>query len=579
MRRISIQSFRGLLLIMSIAALVLLSMPLSASAAEVQASTPEITSISPDILISTTQGIEAKVYGYQFQPGAQVELAMEGEAPIPASDEEVNYDGEEITCQFGFYGAVAGAWDVRVINPDSGTAILPYGVRILDVQVEELQELSGSSRKPSIEEFEDFLYLVSNGGIRRSSDMFNWDPVFADVHGAWTLQSFDGCLYAGTYGTSLFPNPTACQIFRTSDGTSWVPVIDEGFGDYDNRGVYSLEVFQGQLYAGVLNTSQGCDIWRSPDGDNWGQVASGGFGDYRNKAIRSMEVFNGDLYVGTWNESNGCQLWRSSNGTSWVLAKGSGFGVGSEEVQSICVFKDQLYVGIEGGHLWRTSGSTWEHVVAGDLEFPNAHDFKNFSSMVVAGDLLCLYATQGEPSADVIMVSSDGQSWIPIWQGFSYWAADFLDMHVKDDYLYFGAIMSIKRISGLMGSSLPPDPQSVTPRRGYNTASIRVTITGSGFEAGAQVRLVMSGQSPIYASSVQVPSPDKITCTFDLKGATPGMWDLEVTNPDGQNGILTNAFEVIPCGIGGGMAVLALGLLLGLISAGGVINKKKKRSL
>jgi hypothetical protein len=57
------------------------------------------------------------------------------------------------------------------------------------------------------------------------------------------------------------------------------------------------------------------------------------------------------------------------------------------------------------------------------------------------------------------------------------------------------------------------------------------------------------------------------------------MWDLEVTNPDGQNGILTNAFEVIPCGIGGGMAVLALGLLLGLISAGGVINKKKKRSL
>jgi hypothetical protein len=67
-----------------------------------------------------------------------------------------------------------------------------------------------------------------------------------------------------------------------------------------------------------------------------------------------------------------------------------------------------------------------------------------------------------------------------------------------------------------------------------------------------------------------------ITCAFNIKGAAGGNWNVVVTNPDGAEGSLPAGFKVTPCGTGGGMAVLALGLLLGLISAGEAVRRRRR---
>lgn len=63
---------------------------------------------------------------------------------------------------------------------------------------------------------------------------------------------------------------------------------------------------------------------------------------------------------------------------------------------------------------------------------------------------------------------------------------------------------------------------------------VGVSLTGTGFQPGATVRLTRTGYSDTIASAVRVISPTQITCTFDLLGATAGTWNIMVTNPDGK---------------------------------------------
>lgn len=44
---------------------------------------------------------------------------------------------------------------------------------------------------------------------------------------------------------------SAAQVWRSSDGTSWIQVNIDGFGDYNVHRVSSLTVFGSYLYAGT----------------------------------------------------------------------------------------------------------------------------------------------------------------------------------------------------------------------------------------------------------------------------------------------------------------------------------------
>jgi hypothetical protein len=90
----------------------------------------------------------------------------------------------------------------------------------------------------------------------------------------------------------------------------------------------------------------------------------------------------------------------------------------------------------------------------------------------------------------------------------------------------------------------------------------------------------MEGQGDLEASEVMVDSSTTIRCTFDVANAEEGDWDVVVQNPDGQEARLEDAVFVRSlCGNGSGLALLMLGVTLGLLSiagSGGLMRRRRR---
>jgi len=94
-----------------------------------------------------------------------------------------------------------------------------------------------------------------------------------------------------------------------------------------------------------------------------------------------------------------------------------------------------------------------------------------------------------------------------------------------------------------------PMIMAITPDKGVNNGTVFISaINGSNFRDGASVYLHKNTEDPIYATSgsVNVESPTKINCTFDLTGKDTGYWDVVVENTDEKSGTLLSGFEVSP---------------------------------
>ncbi|MCG2794725.1 MAG: hypothetical protein L6427_02445, partial [Actinomycetia bacterium] len=92
-----------------------------------------------------------------------------------------------------------------------------------------------------------------------------------------------------------------------------------------------------------------------------------------------------------------------------------------------------------------------------------------------------------------------------------------------------------------------PIVRAATPYRGKADTVVNITdLAGERFRSGAWVWLKRKGQQSIYGRSVEVVSPRRITCSFDLTDAETGRWDVVVTNREGQTGTLARGFDVEP---------------------------------
>ena len=206
--------------------------------------------------------------------------------------------------------------------------------------------------------------------LARQSD---WQQVNTDgfgdplTVGVSALEVFDGQLYAGVTNWDL-----GGQVWRLQKDGQWTPVSDAGFGSGALiPAVVDIIVFEGKLYAGAGWDAAAGQVWRSQNGSDWTPITTDGFGHSDNIAITNFTVFKGMLYAGTGTASTGAQVWRSRNGNS-----GSWTRVGIDEsaltgnVTGFAVFKNVLYAAIEpagglGGtiQVWRsTNGSDWEAV-------------------------------------------------------------------------------------------------------------------------------------------------------------------------------------------------------------------------
>jgi hypothetical protein len=97
----------------------------------------------------------------------------------------------------------------------------------------------------------------------------------------------------------------------------------------------------------------------------------------------------------------------------------------------------------------------------------------------------------------------------------------------------------------------PPPPPVVVTAIAPNTLkagkSVQVTVTGSGFATGATLSFTNgSGPAPAVKGAV-VTGTTQITATVSVKNGGPKgnrLWDVVVTNPNGQTGSLPSGFTV-----------------------------------
>ncbi len=164
----------------------------------------------------------------------------------------------------------------------------------------------------------------------------------------------------------------------------WSLINQGGFGNVNNISVSALEVYNGQLYAGIYDWSKkpgtGGTIWRYMGASTWKQVptpaspdgSTPGFTTPFSYAILGMLTYNGYLYVTTgWGGHVG-RVWRY-NGMNWekVLEVGDPEPVWG--FTSLVVFNNQLYVGASllntdtpGTRIYRSSTgdlNSWQLVV------------------------------------------------------------------------------------------------------------------------------------------------------------------------------------------------------------------------
>jgi hypothetical protein len=91
-----------------------------------------------------------------------------------------------------------------------------------------------------------------------------------------------------------------------------------------------------------------------------------------------------------------------------------------------------------------------------------------------------------------------------------------------------------------------PTVSGITPNTYVRGWTVTISnLAGTRFQNGATVRLVNAIAGPdISATNVNVVSPIKITCDFDLTGAPAARRNVTVTNQDGKTGTLANGFTI-----------------------------------
>src|SRR6185369_12146791 len=84
----------------------------------------------------------------------------------------------------------------------------------------------------------------------------------------------------------------------------------------------------------------------------------------------------------------------------------------------------------------------------------------------------------------------------------------------------------------------------VTPDTGGDSRYVTMTIAGAKFDPSATVKLIRPQFAEFAPVSYSVLDATKILATFDLRNAPHGLYDVQVTNPNGAIAVLPYRFLV-----------------------------------
>ena len=189
-----------------------------------------------------------------------------------------------------------------------------------------------------------YLYAATQGEQSvlwrsRTGNYGDWEQVFAlDTFGnsiRW-IEQLDGRVYLAVAYDSFGSEPPPGEIWVSDDGVNFEPIMQDGFGNPDNRGVQTLIAYNGWIYAGTKNDVEGFEIWKfrpAGDGYEYVKVVDRGGPSAHNENAGMVIVFKGLLYFGTQlyvagvnptsgNAFQGCDIIRIDANDNWETVVG-----------------------------------------------------------------------------------------------------------------------------------------------------------------------------------------------------------------------------------------------------------------
>lgn len=207
---------------------------------------------------------------------------------------------------------------------------------------------------------------------------------YDDVADAWThvetfvndssvaeLALWDGRIAVGTWDFT-----DSYNFYIQQSGGDWLlatPVIPGG-EELSNVGVMKLIIFQGRIYLGTANYSDGFTLLRTatPDDDgSWEVISTDGFGNPDNAYVWAMVEWDGKLMLGTFN--SGVQygdslfavldgfgeLYSSENGIDWEFVPGAYANVFNYGIRNMLVTQNgDLLLGMASNFLLPDASSS-----------------------------------------------------------------------------------------------------------------------------------------------------------------------------------------------------------------------------
>jgi hypothetical protein len=258
--------------------------------------------------------------------------------------------------------------EIRRFRPDLGSS---NWQRVLDAREFEPGPVYSTTGfralyayRPPGEDQPNYLYAGSAfeaPSLWRSStgEPSSWEVVWAESRkGSFrAMVAHDGIMYFNFTPGGEIGDGSPGEIWA-HDGVDVWSVIDDGFGNPDNGGVWALASFNGYLYASLANMETGFEIWKleGPDQAPPVQVMANGGPDPANQAAATCLVYRDKLYFGTQilGAVKGAQIIRFDKDDIMEVVVGpdsvSGYGSGFDRdmnayVWSMTSLNDQLYVG------------------------------------------------------------------------------------------------------------------------------------------------------------------------------------------------------------------------------------------
>ncbi len=144
------------------------------------------------------------------------------------------------------------------------------------------------------------------------------------------------------------------------------------------------------------------------------------------------------------------------------------------------------------------------------------------------------------PIMDYTVVSPDRIEFKLDLSDFPKYHAGFYDVVVTNTYDWQRCVLE-------EGMELyTPEPlaiSTIAPTSGYNHGLVEADLSCTGFREGLSVRLENEGS--VLSASAWPDGDDRVHCVLDLVEADPGVYDVVLANPDGEEARLPGGFTVL----------------------------------